>query len=245
MDNRELTWAVLTIAIAATLIGRMIARHRTLSLRRIPAYVVLPEMAADAVESDYQIHFSLGSSGVGQLSTVAALASAELVYRLTQRLAIARHSPIITLSDPVTLPLAHDTLRRAYEYRQRLDSYHTTAAIWFPQGARSLAFAAGASSLAADIDASSNVLLGRFGVETALLGESSLRHDQALIVHSDHLQGQAIAYAQADHVLLGEELYAGAAYMHGRAVDMGTVIAMDFLRWLVILGILAAALQAL
>jgi hypothetical protein len=91
----------------------------------------------------------------------------------------------------------------------------------------------------------SSVLLGRFGFEIALLGEGALRHDQALIAHSDLVEGQAVAFAQADHLLIGEELYAGAAYLGGRPLERGGLIALDVLRWLVILGIVVAALQAL
>ena len=219
-------------------------RRFALHQRPIPVYVVLPELAADAVESNHQVHFSMGSSVVGELSTVSALVSAEIIYRMAERLAVGYQSPFITLSNPLTLPLAQDTLRRAYEYRDNLGHYRSTAAVWFPQGVRSLAFAAGAASLSADRDANSNVLLGRYGVEAALIGDSALRHDQGLIMHSDLVEGQAVAFAQADRFLLGEELYVGPAYMNGSALERGGLIALDVMRWLVILGILVAALQA-
>jgi hypothetical protein len=245
MDNSELTWIVLAIALVATLIGRIMVRRRALTVRPIPAYIVLPETAADAVESDNRVHFSMGSSGVGSAGTVSALVSAEVIYRMSERLAINPRMPLVTLSDPLTLPLAQDTLRRAYESRGRLASFRSAAAAWFPQGGRSLAFAAGASSLAADADVYSSILLGRYGFEMALLGESALRHDQTLIAHSDLVEGQAIAFAQADHVLIGEELYVAPAYMGDGLLAQGGVIALDFLRWLVIAGIVVAALQSL
>jgi len=244
MNNTELTLSLLVIAFVFTLIGALLTRREGLTLRVIPAYVVLPESASDAVESDNRIHFSMGSSGLGQASTISALAAAEIMYRLVQRLAVSPRSPLITLSDPLTLPLAQDTLRRAYEYRQNLDYYHSRAAAWLPQGSRSLAFAAGAASLSADIDANSHVLLGRFGIEMAIIGESATRHDQALIGHSDLPEGQAIAFAQANQVLFGEELYVGPAYLGGRPLEWGGVIALDVMRWLIILGILLTALQA-
>ena len=123
-------------------------------------------------------------------------------------------------------------------------NYRSNAAAWYPQGPRSLAFAAGVSSLAADADVDSSVLLGRFGYEMALIGEGALRHSQRLIAHSDLVEGQAIAFAQADQVLVGEELYAGAAYLDGTAFEQGSVFALDVLRWLAIMGILVAAIQA-
>jgi hypothetical protein len=244
MTNSEITWVLLAAAVAVTLVGALIARRRSFALRPIAAYTLLPDLMADAVESDQGVHFSTGSAALGQTSTVSALASAELIYRLASRLAVGERSPLITLSDPVTLLLAQDTLRRAYTYRQRQQAYRVRAAAWFPQGRRSLAFAAGASSLAADADVSTSILLGRFGAELALFGASAVRHDQRLIAHSDLVEGQAVAFAQADRVLIGEELYAGAAYMDGRPVDVGGVVAQDVLRWVVIVAIIVAAIQA-
>jgi hypothetical protein len=77
-----------------------------------------------------------------------------------------------------------------------------------------------------------------------LIGESALRYDQGLIMHSDLVEGQAVAFAQADYYLLGEELYVGPAYLDGTALEQGGVFALDVLRWLVILGVLVAALEA-
>jgi hypothetical protein len=244
ITDAALSLALLAVAFAATLVGRYIARRSAPHMRPLRAYDLLPELAADAVESSNKIHFSMGSSALGESSTLTALVSAEIIYRLAERLAISRQTPIITLSQMMTLPLAQDTLRRAYEYRQNMAYYRTSAAFWYPQGPRSLAFAAGVASLAADAGVSSSLLLGRFGTEMALIGESALRHDQNIIAHSDLVEGQAIAYAQADELLLGEELYVGPAYLSGSALEWGGVFAQDVLRWLVILGLLIAALLA-
>ncbi len=244
MENAELTLVLLVIAFAATLGGRVLLRRISLILRQIPAYEIMPAAAADAVESDNRLHFAIGGDGVGTLGTASALAAAEMVYRLAERLAISHRTPLVTLSDALNLPLAQDTLRRAYEYRQNLDDFRSGAAAWLPPTRRSLAFAAGAASLAADADVTGSVLLGRFGAELALLGEGALRHDQTLIAHSDLLEGQAIAFVQADQVLIGEELYVGPAYVNPRAIDQSGLLALELMRWLVIVGVLVAALQA-
>lgn len=243
MNNAELTLVFLAIAFVATLAGRFIVRRFGLRLRRIPAYDALPLLAADAVESDHRLHFSFGHSALGSASTISALASAEVTYRVAERIAVAQQPPMITLSEAITLPLAQDTLRRAYAYRQRLDRWHSALAIWYPQGRRSLTFAAGVASLNADRQVDGSILLGRFGFELALLGENAMRTDQDLTAHSDLLEGQAIAYAQADRALLGEELYAGPAYMDGNALERGGIVALETLRWLVILGILVQAVM--
>jgi len=244
MNNAELTWVLLAIAFAATMVGRFVVRRLTVHVRPIRAYDMLPELAADTVESAQRVHLSMGSSALGAPSTVTALTSAEIMYQLVERLAISRQAPVITLSDPITLSLAQDTLRRAYEYRRTMARWRSSAAVWFPQGPRSLAFAAGVAAFVADAAVDSSILLGRFGTELAVIGAGALRHDQALIAHSDLVEGQAVAYVQADEVLIGEELYVGPAYLNGNALERGGIMALDVLRWLVIVGILVAAVEA-
>ena len=129
ITDAPLSLALLAIAFAATLTGRFIARRFAPHMRTLRAYDMLPNLAADAVESSNTIHFSMGSSALGTSSTITALASAEIIYRVTERLAISYKTPIITLSEMMTLPLAQDTLRRAYEYRQNMDYYRSSAAI--------------------------------------------------------------------------------------------------------------------
>ncbi len=242
MNDANLTIVLLAIAFAATLVGRFIVRRFGLRLRRIPAYEALPLLAADAVESGHRLHFSLGTSAPATASTISALTGAEVFFRLAERIAIAERTPTFTLANPLALSLAQETLRRAYEYRQRAGKWHSRLAAWYPEG---IAFAAGVASLSADRREHSLILLGRYREELALLGESALRHDQHMIAHSDWLEGQAVAFAQAEHVLLGEELYVGPAYLDGNALERGGVIAIEALRWLVIAGIVVELLQAL
>lgn len=244
MNNADLTLTFLAIAFAATMVGRFLVRRFTLHFRRIPAYEVLPLLAADAVESDHRLHFGLGSSTLGGASTISALTGAEIVYRMSERLAIGDQIPIITLSSPTTLLLAQDTLRRAYGYRKKWDTWRTALAVWYPAGKQSFAYAAGAASLSADRNVTSHILLGHYGAELALLGESALRRNQHMVAHSDQLEGQAIALTQANRVLLGEELYVGPAYMDGNALQRGGIVALETLRWLVIGGIIIEALLA-
>lgn len=244
MNNADLTFIFLAIAFAAMMMGRFLVRRFTLHFRRIPAYDALPLLTADAIESDHRLHFGLGSSSLGTSSTLSALTGIELVYRMSERLAINEKVPTLTVSSPTTMLLAQDTLRRAYEYRKKWDTWRTALAVWYPAGKQSFAYAAGAASLSADRRTTSHILFGHYGAELALLGESALRHDQHMIAHSDRLEGQAIAYAQADRVLLGEELYVGPAYMDGNALQRGGIFALETLRWLVIFGIIIEAILA-
>ncbi|MEP7287621.1 MAG: DUF6754 domain-containing protein [Chloroflexota bacterium] len=227
-----LVYVIILVVLVATL--ALSVRARSIQLRRISAYTTMPLTVGEAVESEKTIHISFGNSAVRDGTTIAAIASAEILYSLAERAAVANRPPLVTVSDPVTLTLGQDTLRRAYKARNGLKKYHSTMARWYPQGPQSMAFAAGAGAAILDEGVSTNVLVGRFGPELMLLAENAVRYDRIVIAQSDQVNGQAVAYALSDSPLIGEELYAGAAYLGRSSITVGGVIAQDIFRFIVI-----------
>lgn len=246
ISEAGLTLIILGGAFAILLFSSLVVRRRRtpLEFRPIEGYQVLPLAIDEAVESDRPVHFAFGSSAVGQATTLHALAANELTYHLVMRLSFERRLPLITLSDPITLAIASDMLRQAYAARDNLPAFRPTAAVWFPQGERSLAYAAGAASLAIDGNAASQVALGQFGAEIAFLGEASMRRNVRFIANATTVEGQAVAFAMSETPIIGEELFVGSAYLHReRVLNTGSVLVMDALRWgIIIFGILLGIL---
>ena len=235
-----IVYLAVLLGIVFTLIAAL--RSRAIQLRTIPAYQSLPRALDATVETGKALHVSLGGSAVRDESTLSALAGAEVLYLVAERAAISDAPTLVTLSDPVTLGLAQDALRRAYNTRNRLDKYRPSSVEWYPQGPSSLAFAAGAGTALLDASVMTNVLVGRFGPELALLAENALRTNQTIIAQSDQIEGQAVAYAITPTPLIGEELYVGGAYLGGSRVARGGAVALDVLRYLTVTLILLAAL---
>ena len=234
MNDNLLVGGVVVLAFVLTIVGAVLMRRWRGALRPIAAYAAMPTLVDAAIESDRTVHASLGSAGIGAESTLTALVGAEAMQALAERAAIGDRSPVITMSDPMGLALAQDALRRGYAARGVPARFDRLAAAWFPHGPGSLAFAAGAASLASDERASANVLMGRFGPEMIVLGEMGARRDMAQIAGSDLLEGQAVAYVSADMPLIGEELFVGGAYLTEDGVKRGGVLAQDVLRLIVI-----------
>jgi len=224
------------------LIGTL--RARFIRLRDLPAYDLLPSVLGEAVESGKAIHVSFGGSAVGEEGTLSALASAELLYHVAEGVAIGDSPTLVTLSNPVTLTLAQDSLRQAHKTRGVLAKYRPLRVQWYPQGQSSMTFAAGAGLSTVDDPIATNILVGRLGAELSLLAENSQRNNQRIIAQSDQIEGQAIAYALSPTPLIGEELYAAGAYLDKSRVMLGSVAATDVLRLIVVVVIFLAALAA-
>lgn len=244
---RILTVLVIVVAFASTALAsaasaRAARRRQTLPLRALPAADGIPLLVGSAIEADRPVHVSLGSASIGGASTVLALAAAEAAYQIAAQAAVGSRPVLLTVSGTAALALGYGVLRRAYQQRDRLDRFTRTSVRWLPATDRTLGFAAAASALAGE-RAGGYVLVGGFGAEIALLLEAARRQGARSIAGSDQLEAQAIAYVLADHALLGEDVFALGAYAAPTpsAAQVGSLIALDTLRWLLIAGLLAAS----
>ena len=63
---------------------------------------------------------------------------------------------------------------------------------------------------------------------------------------ADNLTAQAVLFATADHPVIGEDLFAGGAYVGGRPEHMGSLAAQDAMRLIIgvaiILGVIGKTL---
>jgi hypothetical protein len=91
-------------------------------------------------------------------------------------------------------------------------------------------------------DLGSNVLLGRFGSEIAIMAEAGQRLGLEQVIGSDDPQAMAIGLVVTDTVLIGEELFAAGAYLQSRPAFLASLQLQDVLRVAVIVILLLVAL---
>ena len=212
-------------------------RTRRRAQRQIAGFDAIPGWIGGAIESGRPLHLAFGSAGVGEDNTAVALAEAEFFHHVIQRAGAGDAAPIVSTSAAATLPLGQDTLRRGWERGGTL-----TRAQWYPQGKRSIGYAAAVSGAVESERPSAHVFAGGFGPELALMLDSADRRGQGSLAVSDQLQGQAVAYAMADEVLIGEELFAAAGYAADDGQAPADAVVMDVWRALLIMGTTVALL---
>lgn len=241
IDTTTQITSILIILLVLVITAVMSRRRRNpFTLRPIAAFAQMPSFARRSIEADRPVHLSIGSAGLGGESTILAIASAELAYQVALRASVGGASPILTLSDTSALPLGQDTIRRAYQSRGLGERFRASSVRWYPSGSRSLAFAAAITAMMSDDDITANILAGSFGPELALIMDSSARRGIPALAVSDQLEGQAVAYAMADEPLIGEEIFAGGAYLGGSPSQTTESVTIDIVRWLLVIAIVAA-----
>lgn len=241
MDYTTTSTIAILILLVVLILVTIPVRRRPV-LRPIRAYDRMIGIVGQTVESDHPLHVSFGSAGIGGESTLIALTAAELAYQLVRRAAVGDHSPLLTVANPSALPLAQDTLRRAFHVGTVNTRHNPSAARWLPSNGRSLAFAAALSAMLSDEKIGGSVLVGTFGAELALVLVTSSRMNQPAIAVSDRIEGQAVAYALGEKALIGEEMFVSSAYLDDKASEARVALTLDMTRYLLIAGMLVALL---
>ena len=238
-----LIFAVLIVAM--WLRGRR--RKEPALLREIEGFDELPIRVGHAVEAGQRLHVSLGSGGIGGQDTAATLAGLAVLNRLAVAASISDQPPIVTTGDGAAMILAQDTLRRIYRRQHAIDRYDHTAGRM--TGATPFSYAAGTMLAHREERIATSLLLGRLGMEMALITSAGARSGTHQIAGTDDPQSQALPFVTADHALVGEDMFAAGAYISGGdPFHIASLQAQDWMRVLVagaiVVGVVGGILRS-
>jgi hypothetical protein len=232
------------IFLSAALMGGLAALRRKspLAFREIHAFTRMRQAIGRVVEDGTRLHVSLGRGALITPQSASAFAGLTLLRRLAELTSAGDQPPIATSGDAALAILSQDTLKTA--------SQASAQGVYDPSAGRltgltPFSYAAGAIPAIHDENISTNVFMGNFGVEAALLVEAAERANTFTLAASDDLAAQAVLYASVQEPLIGEELYAAGAYMDAGPLHAASLRVQDILRWLIIIVILVGALVQL
>lgn len=213
------------------------------SLREISAFARLGRSIGLAVEAGKRVHVSLGYGGVSDIQGASGVVGLTMLQRIARAASISDQPPIASSGEGTLGILSQDTLRSAY---QAIRSENLYDPIYGQiSGLTPFSYAAGTLPIIFDQQVSTSVLTGHFGTEVALIIDANERCGNQTMAGSDSLEAQAVLYASAQEPLIGEELYAGGAYLNAGLMHQASVRTQDLMRWVIILGIVIGSLLKL
>jgi hypothetical protein len=205
-------------------------------LRRIAAYEALKGFAGRAVETGRPFHLSLGIGSMADVTTADSLAGLSILNYLAEQSSLTGMQPIVSMADPTVMLFAQNVVRSAQANKPYdLETGYRQVRWIAPQPA---AYAAGVMSLLSLDDVEANVMVGAFGDEYLLMGETAARRNIAHIGGASNPNTLPLIYVSAQEALFGEEIYAAGAYLQRRPSHIGSLLAQDTLRWGIALAIL-------
>jgi len=208
-------------------------------LRNLPEMEELPRSVGYSAETGQPLHMSVGVAGVGGISTAETWAGLTLLAQMADKAAACDTPLIVTVADATVLPIAQDILRRAYIRHGNPDGYDPTQVRFIAPNP--MAYAAGVMGLLEREPLTASVMVGAFGDEYLLMGETGARRGVHQIVGTADPQTLPFVYASADHTLIGEEMFATGAYTSRLPIQIGSLLAEDWARWVVIAAIVVVA----
>jgi hypothetical protein len=215
------------LMVAAAVISRQRGGRK---LRGISAFTRLMRSIGLAVEAGTRLHVSLGR---GQpLSTQSAIGyvGLSILERIARSTSISDRPTIATSGESSLGILSQDTQRTASKYLgDEFDPMRGRIT-----GLTPYSYAAGTLTMIQEEDLGANMLIGSYGSEAGLITDAAERSDSMTLGGTDNLSGQAVLFASAQEPLIGEETYAGGAYLGAGEMHTASLYAQDILRWVII-----------
>lgn len=238
MEQIGLVLLLLMLPVLFFLLSR-VRTGRTGRLRPLPGLEELPRLVGRSAETGRPLHVSVGVAGVGGSATAETWAGLTILRELADAAANCDTPLLVTVSDPTVLPIAQDLLSRAYVRSGNPEGYDPTQVqLIAPEP---MAYAAGVSGILDRESLTANVMIGSFGDEYLLIGETGARRGVRQIVGTADPRTLPLVYASADETLIGEEMFAGGAYTRRMPIQIASLLAEDWARWAVTAGILIVA----
>lgn len=238
---RPLTGAFLLLLVPTVLFfaaraRAMLKAGKPFPLRPIEAFTTLNKAMDAAAESGRPVHVSLGTGGIGDVTTAESMAALTLLDQLAHKAVLYDAHPLVTTADPTLLLAAQDRLRQAYVKGDFVAGYDASnVRLVAPDRT---AYAAGTMALLRSEPLSGNVMLGAFGDEYLLIGETGARKYPTQVAGATDPSVLPFVLATTDRPLLGEEIFTAGAYLGNLPAHVGSLFAQDWARVLLILVII-------
>lgn len=231
---------VLAIFIGGIIVYATIGRRWPAVFRPLPAYEDLGEAIERAVEAGERVHVSLGTGSVIGSDCAPALAGLAMVANMAEATSASDRPVVVSAGDAAMALLAQDTLRTTYNRINASEAYNPNSGRML--GPTPFSYIANLPVLLDTENVSVHVLAGSFGSEGALAVDFGNRQNAFILAGTDDVQSQALLYATAKNPLVGEELFAGSAYLNVSPVHRAGLRVQDLIRMIIIGAIIAGTI---
>ena len=176
------------------------------------------------------ILFSTGLDGIGAVATLAGLA---ILGRVAKKAAEYDTKILVPNRDNIVLPIAQEIVREAHYEAGRPDSFDKNNVFFV--SSEQFAYVAGVNGVMVREKTATNFYMGMFFAESLIMTETGNATGAIQIAGTDAVTQLPFFITTCDYTLIGEELYAASAYMARQPLQLGTLKAADYYKFLILL----------
>jgi hypothetical protein len=194
-------------------------------IRTIPGLAALEEAVGRATEMGRPVHFTPGIAGLTGETASQTYAALEVLSYVSRLVARYNSRIIVTIRQPLVLPMAEEIVRQAFLIEGKPDRYDPTDVRYL--SSEQFAYAAGVMGIMEREQVAANVMLGGFWAESLMFAETG-RHIGAIqIAGTANLHQIQFFVAACDYTMIGEDLYAAGAVVSRDPIKMGSIRGQD------------------
>jgi len=208
-----------------------------LYLRPIAGIQEIDNAIGRATEMGRPILFVPGLSGISDVATLAGLA---ILGKVAKKAAEYDTRILVPCRDYIVLPIAQSIVREAHYEAGRPDTYDKNSVFFITTD--QFGFVAGVNGIMVRERTATNFYMGMFYAESLIMTESGSMTGAIQISGTDAVTQIPFFITTCDYTLIGEELYAAAAYLAREPNLLGTLKAQDYFKFLILTFIIAGTI---
>jgi hypothetical protein len=170
--------------------------------------------------------------GMSSISDVATIAGLSILGRVAKKAAEYDTRIIVPCKDYIVLPIAQEIVKEAHYEAGRPDTYDKGSVFFLTMS--QFAYVAGVNGIMIREKTATNFYMGMFYAESLIMTETGNATGAVQISGTDAITQIPFFITTCDYTLIGEELYAAAAYLAREPLQMGTLKAQDFFKFLIL-----------
>lgn len=200
-----------------------LARKRKLFIRKLPGLDAVDEAIGRATEMGQPVSFVPGIGAIGSLETMCGLV---MLSEVAKRCAELDTKLIVLNRNVLVQPATAGIVRDAFRAAGKTEKFSEDMVRYVAPD--QFAFAAGALGTFKREKPAANLMFGAFWAESLELAEVGNEVGAIQIAGSSSMAQVPFFVAACDYCLIGEELYAGAAYIGRDPVLTGSIAGQDW-----------------
>jgi len=214
-------------------------RNPNMFLRKISGLDAVDEALGRATEMGKPVLFVHGLTGMGSISTIAAIS---ILGRIARKIADYDANLKVVNNDPIVMSVSQEVVKESYLEAGRPDAYSPDNV--FLVASEQFPYVAAVGGIMTREKPAANFFVGYFYAEALILAETGASTGAIQIAGTDAYTQLPFFITTCDYTLIGEELYAASAYLSREPMLMGTLRAQDVGKGLLIVILIFGTILA-
>ncbi|KAF0197015.1 MAG: hypothetical protein FD169_687 [Bacillota bacterium] len=241
--TKFLLWTIIVCgAIIVGVVQLSKSGKRIPKIRRIAGLDSIEEAIGRATEMGRPVHFTPGLSDVTAETAPQTFAALEILSYVTGLTAKYNTELIVTIRIPNVFPLAQEIVRQGYLAAGKADMFKEDTVRFL--SSEQFAYAAGVMGIFHREKVASNIMMGAFWAESLLFAEAGAQIGAIQVAGTAAMAQIPFFVAACDYTLIGEELFAGGAYLSQDKVKLGSIAGQDLVKFTVMSFIVIGTLMS-